>query len=57
MATEWYLMKPPYSQTSGIEDEVKDFAQDAFTEALDSPIANEDEYCNADLSICSPIQA
>ena len=57
MATEWYLMKPPYSQTSGFEDEVMDFAQDAFTEALDSPIAIEVEYCNADLSICSPIQA
>lgn len=57
MATEWYLMKPPYSQTSGFEDEVMDFAQDAFTEALDSPIAIDVEYCNSDLSIRTPIKA
>lgn len=57
MATEWYLMKPPYSQTSGFEDEVMGLARDAFDEALDSPIAFEVEYCNADLSVCSPIKA
>ena len=57
MATEWYLLKPPYSQTSGFEDEVLGFSQDAFEEALDSPIAIDVLYCNADLSICSPIKA
>lgn len=57
MATEWYLLKPPYSQTSGFEDEVMGFAKDAFEESLDSPIAIDVEYCNADLSICSPIKA
>lgn len=57
MATEWYLLKPPYSQTSGFEDEVMDFSQDAFSEALESPLAIDVEYCNADLSICSPIKA
>ena len=57
MATEWYLMKPPYSQTSGFEEDVMDFAQDAFEEALDSPIAIIVEYCNADLSVCSPMKA
>jgi hypothetical protein len=57
MSTEWYLMKPPYSQTSGFEEDAMDFAQDAFEEVLDSPIAIMVEYCNADLSICSPIKA
>lgn len=57
MATEWYLLKPPYEQTSGFEDEVMDFAQDAFIEALDSPLALDVEYCNADLSVCIPIKA
>ena len=57
MAIEWYLLKPPYSQTSGFEDEVMDFSQDAFSEALESPLAIDVEYCNADLSICSPIKA
>lgn len=57
MNTEWYLLKPPYSQTSGFENEVLDIAQDAFMEALDSPIAIEVEYCNADLSVCESIMA
>lgn len=57
MSTEWYLLKPPYSQISGFEDEVMDFAKDAFIEALDSPMAINVEYCNADLSIRLPIQA
>lgn len=57
MATEWYLLKPPYSQTSGFEDEVVDFAKDAFVEALDTEMGINVEYCNADLSICIPIRA
>lgn len=57
MATEWYLMKPPYSQTSGYEDEVMDYSRDAFEEALDTEIGIDVEYCNADLSICIPLRA
>ena len=48
MATEWYLLQPPYSQTSGFEDDVMDFSKDAFSESLDSPLALIVEYCNAD---------
>lgn len=57
MATEWYLMNPPYSQTSGFEEDVLGFAQDAFEEVLDSPMAITVEYCNPDLSITKPIKA
>ena len=57
MAIEWYLLKPPYSQTSGFEDDAMNSAIDAFEEALDSPISIDVEYCNADLSIRSPIKA
>lgn len=57
MATEWYLLHPPYSQTSGFEDDVMDFSKDAFLEALDSPLALIVEYCNADLSLCKSIKA
>ena len=57
MAIEWYLLKPPYSQTSGFEDDAIDFSSDAFDEALDTSIAIDVEYCNADLSICLPIRA
>lgn len=57
MATEWYLLHPPYSQTSGFEDDVMDFSKNAFSEALDSPLALIVEYCNADLSSCKSIKA
>ena len=57
MAKEWYLMQPPYSQTSGFEEDVLDYSNDGFTEALDSPISIEVEYCNPDLSVCVPIRA
>lgn len=57
MAKEWYLMRPPYSQTSGFEEDVLDYSNDGFTEALDSPISIEVEYCNPDLSVCVPIRA
>lgn len=57
MATEWYLLKSPYSQTSGFEEDALDYSKDAFLEALESPIAIEVEYCNPDLSVCTPIQA
>lgn len=57
MAIEWYLLKPPYSQTSGFEDDAMDFSRDAVEEALDSEIGIDVEYCNADLTIRSPIRA
>ena len=57
MATEWYLLKSPYSQISGFEDDIMDYTKDAFLEALESPISMTVEYCNPDLSICLPIQA
>lgn len=57
MATEWYLLKSPYSQTSGFEDEVLDFSDDAFLEALDTGIGIDVDYCNPDLSVCTPIRA
>ena len=57
VALEWYLLKPPYSQTSGFEEDSMDYSRDAFFEALDSPIAIDVEYCNADLSVCTPIKA
>lgn len=57
MAKEWYLMRPPYSQTSGFEEDVLDYSNDGFMEALDSPISIEVEYCNPDLSVCVPIRA
>ena len=36
MAEEWYLLKPPYSQTSGFENDALDFSKDAFLETLDT---------------------
>lgn len=57
MATEWYLLKPPYSQLSGYESEaLADFAEEGFAEALDSDIAVDVELCNYDLSVCKPIR-
>jgi hypothetical protein len=57
MAKEWYLLKPPYSQISGFEDEVMDMTNDAFIEALDSPLAIDVKYCNPDLSECKDMKA
>ena len=55
MAEEWYLLKPPYSQTSGFENDALDFSKDAFLETLDTEIAVDIEYCSLDLSECTPI--
>lgn len=57
MASEWYLLAPPYSQTSGYEDDVLDYSVDAFAEALDSCLAVDVEYCSPDLSECTEIKA
>lgn len=58
MATEWYLLKSPYAQLSGFEsDAFEDFSEEGFFEALESSIAVNVEYCNPDLSICTPMRA
>ena len=57
MAEEWYLLKPPYSQTSGFENDALDFSKDAFLETLDTEIAVDIEYCSPDLSECTPMRA
>lgn len=58
MAQEWYLLKSPHSQLSGYEnDALVDFAEEAFSEVLDSGIAVDIELCNYDLSICMPMRA
>lgn len=58
MAQEWYLLKKPYDQLSGYEDEAfDDFAQESFDEALDSRIAVDVEIYNYDLSECKKTRA
>ena len=58
MATEWYLLKSPYSQLSGFEsDAYNDFAQEGFLEALESDLAFDVDYCSPDLSECTTIRA
>lgn len=58
MATEWYLLKSPHSQLSGYESDAFDnFAEEGFSEALDSEIAVDIELCNYDLSVCIPMRA
>lgn len=58
MSKEWYLLKSPYNQLSGFEnDALNDFAQESFEEALDSSIAVDVELCNYDLSVCKQIKA
>jgi hypothetical protein len=57
MAIEWYLMKSPYDQLSGFENEALDnFAQEGFNEILDTNIATNIEICNYDLSVCKQIR-
>lgn len=54
---EWYLLKRPYDQLSGFEEEaLEDFGVDGFLEALDS-VGIVVELCNYDLSICTEIRA
>lgn len=57
MATEWYLIRPPYSQISGFEEEaLEDFGQEAFLEVADA--AGDDvELYNYDLSECTKVRA
>lgn len=51
MAKEWYLMNTNYDTISGFGSESFDcFATDAFQESLLSPIGNDVEICNFDLS-------
>ena len=58
MARNWYLLRPPYDQLSGFEDDaLNEFAQDGFAEALDTGIAENVELYNYDLSICKPMRA
>lgn len=58
MAQEWYLLKSPYSQLSGYENEIlDDFAEEGFAEALDSSMAVDVELCNYDLSVCTSMRA
>ena len=57
MAVEWYLMKSPHDQVSGYEDEMwDDFAEEAFSEMLDSEMACDVELCNYDLSERVPMR-
>lgn len=58
MSVEWYLMTPPNSQVSGLEDD--DFmpsAKDAFLETLETNVASDVELYNYDLSECTPLRA
>lgn len=58
MAVEWYLMNNPPNRYSGFEnDDFENFAQEGFNELLDSPIAEEIEIFNYDLSVSSIIKA
>lgn len=57
MAIEWYLMRPPYNQLSGFEEEtVEDYYADGFEEVLDTSIASDVELYNYDLSVVSPLR-
>ena len=55
MATEWYLMNTNHDMTGGFEsDDFDNFAQDAFSEILESSITTKVEVCNYDLSERTP---
>lgn len=55
MAKEWYLMNTNHDMTGGFEsDDFDNFAQDAFSEILESSIATKVEVCNYDLSERTP---
>jgi len=57
MAQEWYLMRSPYDQVSGFEDEaLDDFAQEGFLEALSTSIADEVELINYDLTVITKLR-
>lgn len=48
---EWYLMNTNHDMVSGFErDDFDNFAGDAFSEVLDSSLADDVEICNYDLS-------
>lgn len=54
---KWYLMKPPYDQLSGYEEEaIDDFGQTGFDDVLDSAMAVDVELYNYDLSVCNEIK-
>lgn len=58
MATEWYLINPPYSLTSGFEsDALNDYGQDGLREVLESDVADDVELYNYDLSECTKMRA
>lgn len=58
MAKEWYLLKSPYNQLSGFEEEsLTDFGEEGFLEILDSDYSDEIEICNYDLSERKKIRA
>lgn len=58
LAKEWYLLKTPHDQISGYEEEaLYDFAEESFSEILDTSIASDVEICNYDLSVCTPMRA
>lgn len=57
MSKEWYLMKSPYDQLSGFEDDaLLDFAQEGFEEIQASEMAETVELYNYDLSECVEIK-
>lgn len=58
MAKEWYLLETPHNQLSGFEDDAfDDFAEEGFSEILDSALAVSVELYNYDLSQCLQIKA
>lgn len=58
MAKEWYLLETPHNQLSGFEDDAfDDFAEEGFSEILDSALAVSVELYNYDLSVCLPVKA
>lgn len=57
MSKEWYLMKSPYDQLSGFEDDaLLDFAQEGFEEIQASEMAETVELYNYDLSECQQLR-
>lgn len=58
MAQEWYLMKSDHDIVSGLGNEdLNSYGIDAFSESLNSSIADDVEICNSDLSVRNPVRA
>lgn len=58
MAKSWYLITTPYNQVSGFENDLwNDSAQSAFSEVLQTSMADTVELCNFDLSARKKIRA